>query len=288
MVDYKMVQLRDGLRLPVRRHCRRWPVANAAPMSCGFRLGPGCSGWVFHVTEQEALQGVQEAIGYHFKDPKLLVAALTHASIADSRVHSNERLEFVGDAILGMVVCNELYRRFPEYLEGELTKIKSAVVSRRTCAVISREIGLPKYLFIGKGMASRSQLPHSLAAAVYESLIAAIYVDSGSLQTTQDFILRTASHHITAAAESEHQRNFKSQLQQYAQKSLSGTPMYELLDEKGPDHSKCFEVGVVIHGRRYGSAWGPSKKEAEQKAAFLALRELGVVASSGDYDSECA
>lgn len=231
---------------------------------------------------------MQEAIGYTFKEPSLLIAALTHASIANSRVESNERLEFVGDAILGMVVCNELYRRFPEYLEGELTKIKSAVVSRRTCAIISREIGLPKYLFIGKGMSGRNQLPQSLAAAVYESLIAAIYIDSGDLEFTRHFILRTTGHHITQAAESEHQRNFKSQLQQYAQKALSATPIYELLDEKGPDHSKCFEVGVVVHGHRYGSAWGPSKKEAEQKAAYLALRELGAIRLSPEFESECA
>lgn len=238
------------------------------------------------MTEDEALQGVQAAIGYSFQDPQLLVAALTHASIADSRVHSNERLEFVGDAILGMVVCNELYRRFPEYLEGELTKIKSAVVSRRTCAEISRELGLPQYLFIGKGMNSRTQLPHSLAAAVYESLIAAIYLDSNDLHLTRDFILRTAAHHIQEAADSEHQRNFKSQLQQHAQKVLGATPIYELLDEKGPDHSKCFEVGVLIKGKRYCSAWGPSKKEAEQKAAYLALRELGVVKVESEFESE--
>ncbi len=238
------------------------------------------------MTEAQALQAVQEAIGYSFQNPRLLIAALTHASIADSRVNSNERLEFLGDAILGMVVCNELYRRFPEYLEGELTKIKSAVVSRRTCATISRELDLPRYLFIGKGMNSRSQLPHSLAAAVYESLIAAIYIDSNSLEVTRNFILQTATHHIDQAAESEHQRNFKSQLQQFAQKSLSATPIYELLDEKGPDHSKCFEVGVVIKGRRYGSAWGPSKKEAEQKAAYLALRELDAVKPLQEFECE--
>lgn len=238
------------------------------------------------MTEPDALQGVQKAIGYAFRDPTLLSAALTHASSADCRLHSNERLEFVGDAILGMVVCTELYRRFPDYLEGELTKIKSAVVSRKTCAQISREIGLPHFLILGKGMSGRAPLPSSLAAAVYESLIAAIYLDSESLEITQDFILRTVSHHITKAAESEHQRNFKSQLQQYAQRILSATPLYDLLDEKGPDHSKCFEVGVVIRGHRYGSAWGPSKKEAEQKAAYLALRELNVVKESAEFEAE--
>ena len=236
---------------------------------------------------------MQEIIRYSFDDPQLLAAALTHASLADNRVDSNERLEFLGDAILGTVVCFELYRRFPDYLEGELTKIKSAVVSRRTCAHIARGLGLPKFLFLGKGMSTRGQLPSSLAAAVYESLIAAIYLDSGNggdgdLGEARRFILRTANEHITQAAESEHQRNFKSQLQQYAQKTLSATPLYDLLDEKGPDHSKCFEVGVVIKGRRYSSAWGPSKKEAEQKAAYLALRELEVIERSPEFEPEGA
>jgi len=238
------------------------------------------------VIDPITLQEVQAALGYTFKDARLLVSALTHASIADARVNSNERLEFLGDAILGIVVCNELYRLFPDYLEGELTKIKSAVVSRRTCAVISRELTLPKFLILGKGMSGRAQLPSSLAAAVYESLIAAIYLDSGSMEITCDFILKSASSHIRQAAESEHQRNFKSQLQQYAQKILSATPIYDLLDEKGPDHSKCFEVSVIIRGRRFGSAWGPSKKEAEQKAAYLALRELEVVQCLPEFESE--
>lgn len=236
--------------------------------------------------EHQALHRAQAALGYTFRDPQLLMAALTHASVADSRLQSNERLEFLGDAILGMVVCHELYRRFPDYLEGELTKIKSAVVSRRVCAQISEELGLVDHLLIGKGMTGRAQLPKSLGAALYEALIAAIYEDSGDLETARSFILRTMDKHITQAAESQHQRNYKSQLQQYAQKVLSATPMYELLDEKGPDHSKCFEVSVVVQGRRYNSGWGPSKKEAEQKAAYLALRELNAVARCAEFEPE--
>lgn len=240
------------------------------------------------MTEQDALQKVQAAIGYTFRNPCLLTAALTHASIADCRLQSNERMEFVGDAILGMVVCNELYRRFPNYLEGELTKIKSAVVSRRICAQISRDLGLMDCLFIGKGMNDRAQLPQSLAAALYEALIAAIYLDTGQIESVRKFILDTMDPHITQAAQTQHQRNYKSQLQQYAQNALAGTPLYDLLDEKGPDHSKCFEVSVVIQGKRYASAWGPSKKEAEQKAAYLALRELSAVGRCPEFEPEPA
>lgn len=106
------------------------------------------------------------------------------------------------------------------------------------------------------------------------------------MEKVSEFVLKTAAAHIRQAANSEHQNNYKSQLQQYAQKKLSATPLYELLDEKGPDHSKCFEVGVVIGSRHHGSAWGPSKKEAEQKAAYLALQELGVIEASSNYDGE--
>jgi ribonuclease III len=126
-------------------------------------------------------------------------------------------------------------------------------------------------------MSGRSRLPSSLAAAVLEALVAAVFIDSGDIDEARRFVLEHMDRHITEAAESEHQRNYKSQLQQYAQKVLNGTPIYELLDEQGPDHSKCFEVCVVIHGRRFPSAWGPAKKEAEQKAAYNVLRELNLI-----------
>jgi ribonuclease III len=234
------------------------------------------------VTEQEVLDKAEAALAYRFRNRSILATALTHASVANSRLESNERLEFLGDAILSLVVCNELYEKYPEFLEGELTKIKSAVVSRHTCALLAKQLGFPDLLFLGKGMSGRSQLPSSLAAAAFESMIAAIYIDSGELGPARQFILNQMGEVIAIAAASEHQRNFKSQLQQHAQKHLGSTPLYEMLDEQGPDHSKCFEICVAIAGRRFSSAWGPSKKEAEQKAALSALRELGVVAE--DFD----
>jgi ribonuclease-3 len=230
----------------------------------------------------ELLDRCQEAIGYRFKDPSLLSAALTHASIATSRLASNERMEFLGDAILGMVVCRYIYDHYPDYLEGPLTKIKSAVVSRRICSEIAEEIGLPQFLFLGNGISSRAKLPTSLSAAVFEALIAALALDAG-LEKTTEFILRYAVPHIQAAVASEHQQNYKSQLQQYAQKDRGVTPVYELLDEKGPDHSKCFEVAVSLGGRRFPSAWGPNKKEAEQKAAYNALCDLKLVTPDDEY-----
>lgn len=214
-------------------------------------------------------------LGYHFQNAALLTEALTHASSAGHRLQSNERMEFLGDAILGYVVCEYLYKHFPDLLEGELTKIKSAVVSRRVCAEISHQINLADMLNLGKGMAGRPGLPGSVAAAVLEAIIAAIYLDGG-MEPARDFILRQMVPFIEEAASSAHQQNFKSVLQQYAQKHLPTNPSYVLLDEKGPDHAKCFEVCVEIDGRRFSSAWANAKKEAEQKAALLALNELGI------------
>lgn len=212
---------------------------------------------------------------YSFKNPDLLKEALTHASIADSRLQSNERMEFLGDAVLDLIICEALYKKFPEQLEGDLTKIKSAVVSRRTCAEVSKETGLVELLIIGKGISSRDQMPSSLAAAVYESIVAAIYLDGG-FEVVKEYVLRTMTPKIEQIASNTHQHNYKAVLQQHAQKIMCSTPTYELLDEKGPDHSKCFEVCVTVDGRRFPSAWGPNKKMAEQKAALLALEELGV------------
>jgi ribonuclease-3 len=223
-----------------------------------------------------ALDLCQQAIEYRFKDQSLLSAALTHASVAANRLASNERMEFFGDSVLGMVVCRYLYEQYPDLLEGELTKIKSAVVSRKTCAEVSEKLGLPQWLYLGSGISSRSKLPLSVAAAVFESLIAAMTLDAG-VERTSEFILKHMLPSIEEAAGSQHQNNYKSQLQQYAQREKGATPVYEMLDEKGPDHSKCFEIAVCIAGRRYGSAWGPSKKEAEQKAAWNALVELNLV-----------
>jgi ribonuclease-3 len=222
------------------------------------------------------LQSRAEAVlGYTFKNPQLLKESLTHASIAETRLHSNERMEFLGDAVLDLIICEALYLRFPELLEGDLTKIKSAVVSRRTCAEVSKETGLIDLLIIGKGISSREQMPSSLAAAVYESIVAAVYLDGG-FEVVKEYILRTMTPKIDAICANSHQQNYKAVLQQHAQQVLGATPTYELLDEKGPDHSKCFEVCVCVDGRRFTSAWGPNKKMAEQKAALLALEELGV------------
>jgi len=220
------------------------------------------------------LQRLEEILGHQFADHALLRRAVTHASLVDSRLESNERLEFLGDSVLGLVVCSYLYEQFSDLLEGEMTKIKSTVVSRRVCAEIADSLGLAELLRMGKGMNRHVALPSSVLAAVLESLVGALYLDGG-IEVARTFILRMTKPRIEAAANSGHQHNFKSVLQQSAQQVLGQTPQYVILDEQGPDHAKCFEVAVEIGARRFGSCWGPSKKQAEQDAALQALKELG-------------
>src|SRR5947208_14273487 len=139
-------------------------------------------------TEAEILDECQTAIGYRFRRPELLRAALTHTSGADTRLASNERLEFLGDAVLGLVTVEQLYLRFPDYQEGDLTKIKSAVVSRRTCARIAKVMNLGDYLFLGRGMhANHGVMPGNLLADGYESRVGAIYLDGG-LEAARAFL----------------------------------------------------------------------------------------------------
>jgi ribonuclease-3 len=212
-------------------------------------------------------------VGYVFKNKQLLRSALTHASGANHRLASNERLEFLGDAILGVIVCENLFHAFPDLLEGDLTKIKSVVVSRQTCAKISEQLGLEEFLILGKGMTTHAVIPPSLLADVFESLVAAIYLDGGD-EAARAFVEKHIEPEIERAAGGEHVSNFKSLLQQIAQREYSMTPTYQLLDEKGPDHSKCFKVSAQIGRNRYQPAWGRNKKEAEQRAARNALSEL--------------
>jgi len=235
--------------------------------------------------DKAILREIEQATGYKFSDKGLLDRAFTHSSAVDDRLLSNERLEFLGDAVLAVVICQTLFENFTDYLEGDLTKIKSKLVSRETCAAISRRLGLQKYLKVGKGMVSNRALSGSLAAGVLETVIAAIYIDGG-FDAARDFILRIYGSLIEKADAEHDQGNFKSLLQQYSQEQFNATPSYILLDEKGPDHNKCFELEVAISDRNFPSAWGSNKKEAEQKAAFNALVELGILKKTAENPAE--
>ncbi|RLS60151.1 MAG: ribonuclease III [Planctomycetota bacterium] len=219
------------------------------------------------------LEACQKRIGYLFQDRALLLTALTHASGAQHRLGSNERLEFLGDSILGFFVCEILYRFFPDSLEGDLTRIKSVVVSRETCSRISDALGLIDFLIVGKGLSVSKPVPMSVLSDVFESLVAAIYLDGG-VQPARIFIERLLMPQILQVASGEQGANHKSILQQTAQRDFGLTPTYEVIDEAGPDHSKSFQVAAQIGQVRYGPAWGKNKKEAEQRAASNALIEL--------------
>lgn len=231
---------------------------------------------------QVDLEACQTRIGYCFRDTALLESALTHASGAENRLASNERMEFLGDAILGAVVCERLFRDYPEHLEGELTRLKSIVVSRKTCAKVSTAMQLDQFLILGKGMITHPKIPSSVLAAVFESLVAAIFLDGGS-DAARDFVERCMQPEIELAEAGEMGRNYKSQLQQLAQREHGVTPNYRLVDEKGPDHSKCFKVAAEIAEQQFSPAWGKSKKESEQRAAANAIHSLrGEPAPYGD------
>ncbi len=212
----------------------------------------------------------QRRIGHVFRDPALLVAAVTHASGAKHRLASNERLEFLGDAVLGFLVCERLFQTFPESLEGDLTRIKSVVVSRETCSRLSEGLGLADFLIVGKGLAFNRPVPASVLSDLFESIVAAIYLDGG-MEMAKPFVDRLLGPEIDKVVSGELGSNHKSLLQQLAQRDFGLTPTYEVLAEEGPDHSKSFHVSAQIGTRRYPPAWGRNKKEAEQRAASNAL-----------------
>lgn len=226
--------------------------------------------------DQEQLKQAQVIVGYTFQDLSLLDKALTHSSVCGDPSANNERMEFLGDAVLGLVVCQRLFERFGSYREGDLTKIKSRLVSRKVCAQLANQLGIMPFLKVGKGTDVARALNGSIAAGCFEALVAAIYLDGG-FEPAKAFILRLFEPLINQTSAEAHQDNFKSLLQQYCQKEFGKTPHYELLDEKGPDHNKCFEVGVIVDGRRFPSAWGVTKKDAEQLAARNALIELKAI-----------
>ncbi|QDV21155.1 Ribonuclease 3 [Gimesia panareensis] len=220
----------------------------------------------------QLLEECQHNLGYAFEDIELLKCCLTHTSAAKTRMDSNERLEFLGDAILGSLVCEKLFHQFPNSPEGELTRIKSAVVSRNTCTRLAREKDLDRFIFVGKGLAMTETLPESLLAGMFEAIIAGIYLDGG-MEPVHQFLDPLIERENSKASRSVHGFNYKSLLQQYSQKKFSQTPIYELVDEKGPDHSKFFKVTAIIGEIQYEPAWGSTKKEAEQRAALNALRK---------------
>ena len=222
------------------------------------------------------IKDLENAIGYRFKNIQLLQNALTHSSYANERWHnsllSNERLEFLGDSVLGMLVAEYLFRNFPDRPEGELTRMRADMVCEQTLAAAANKIGIGSHLLLGHGEeqgGGRSR--NSILADAMESVIAACFLDGGieaALKVVQQFIL------VEVPVKRLHNVDYKTKLQELVQQKKNQTLSYALVGESGPDHDKHFEVEVSLNGKVVGSGSGSSKKRAEQSAAASAVENL--------------
>ncbi|MCD6169437.1 MAG: ribonuclease III [Candidatus Latescibacteria bacterium] len=236
------------------------------------------------------LQQLQKKIAYRFKEIRLLKTALKHRSYThasgEEAVESNERLEFLGDAVLGLIVGEYLYERFPHRREGELSQLKSHLVSKAVLSEKAAEIGLDGYLFLsGPEVLSNSEGRASIITDAFEALIGAIYLDGG-LDAARRFLRRqllSASGNFTLPRKHP---NFKSMLLEYSQAKGKGSPHYVLKAQEGPDHQKLFTVEVFIQRESLGRGKGHNKKEAEQAAAREALEKLGILRKDQRPDEE--
>ena len=222
------------------------------------------------------MEAFEEKLRHHFRDRALLKTALTHSSFAnESRAagcESNERLEFLGDSVLGMVVADALYRRFPDMPEGRMTRLRARLVCEESLHAVASELGLGGYMRLGRGeehTGGRSRT--SILADAVEALIAAMYLDGG-----MDVASRFITEHILSALDGGYvaSGDSKTELQELVQRKSGSVLTYELLGESGPDHDKTFTSQVSLNGKPIGSGSGRTKKEAEQAAAHAALREL--------------
>lgn len=227
---------------------------------------------------RDEFEELEARIGYRFRDRGLLEHALTHKSRAAEDVSGgvvdNESLEFLGDAVLGLVVADALFRRYPEYTEGQKSKIKAAIVSTQSLARHAEALGLGAHLILGRGEEKTGgRFKQALLADAYEALIAAIYLDGG-LEAAAAFLQRELRDAIEAGSAQTIVRDYKSALQERLQALGRPLPEYRVSGEAGPDHRKVFSVEVVVDGAVLGAATGHAKKEAEQEAARLALARL--------------
>ncbi len=228
------------------------------------------------------LKSFEQRSGARFRDVSLLNLALTHRSFANEAQSSranNERLEFLGDSILGMVVSAYLYTNFSERPEGDLAKIKSFVVSEEILSVIARDLGIDEVLQIGKGEEhSGGRSKKAILADALEAVFGAYYLDAGYAEVER-LVLSLLVAQVSLVVEDKHRKDYKTLLQELVQKEFKVYPRYLVADRTGPDHDRTFTVEVWIEGQCQGSGTGKNKKEAEQVAAgkaFLALSDKSI------------
>lgn len=232
---------------------------------------------------EQIIDHLEKTTGHRFLRPELALEALTHSSARDKDHPCNERFEFLGDAILGHVISEHLFTLFPRKEEGELSTMKSIIVSARTLAARSLELGFDRIVVLGRGLTEKKGLPSSILGNVFESIVAALYLDAG-YEVARRFILEQLEAKTDEIRKNEHELNYKSLLQDFTQREHSVVPTYRVLRELGPDHRKKFQVSVEVDSTSYGPAWGVNKKEAEQKAARAALVTLGLIPPGRDFE----
>jgi len=222
------------------------------------------------------LERLEEILNYKFRDQSILRLALTHSSYAnelrDKTSDYNERLEFLGDSVLGIVISEYVYSEHPEFKEGELTKMRSKIVCESTLAEVAAELELGEYMLFGKGEAlTGGRTRRSILADAFEALIAALYLDGG-FEIVKPFIFAFMQDKINMAEKGLIVDDYKTHLQELIQTKKENRIKYELMEEKGPDHRKLFRTAVKLNGNVIGIGEGRSKKESEQEAAKMALR----------------
>jgi len=224
------------------------------------------------------IEEIEERLGYVFENKEILINSLIHRSYVNEHKEGslahNERLEFLGDSVLGLVVGDYLYHRLPSYPEGTLSQLRSKLVEAATCAKYLRKLNIQEFILLGRGeLITEGRNKVSILADAFEAVVGAIYLDAGLL-VTKSFLLCHFEEEANEAIGSP-PRNFKAELQDYSQRKFQQVPVYKIGGETGPAHAKLFHVIVYVDEKEAGMGMGASKKEAEQRAAFDALAKLG-------------
>lgn len=227
-----------------------------------------------HESIQKNLKTIEEKIGYSFESKELLVTALTHRSFIneyrDKGLNHNERLEFLGDSVLGLIVADFLYHRLPDYPEGRLSQLRSYLVDASACSRYLVKLKLEEHILLGRGeQIGEGRGKQSILSDVFEAILGAIYLD-GHMGVAKSFLLLHFEEDFEVAIGSP-SRNYKAELQDYSQKKFQKTPRYQVVEESGPDHAKVFHVMVFVDDIEAGLGIGNTKKQAEQRAAKVAL-----------------
>ncbi|MBV7337898.1 ribonuclease III [Chloroflexi bacterium TSY] len=241
--------------------------------------------------EPEDIQEFEKIIGQTFQDRKLLQQAFVHRSYINEaegelEISDNERLEFLGDSVLGFVVSELLYQRYPGYQEGNLTSVRSALVRQETLSALATKLQMGDFLWLGRGEESSNGRTRPVTlCATFEAVVGALYLDRG-MEGVSNFLLPLMNEELSRIQRNNLAKDAKSRLQEWAQSNLGATPRYKKIADEGPDHAKIFTMRVSISSTEYGVGRGRSKQSAAQNAAAMALYRLDLDAPEYEADEE--